>query len=483
MIDPTREKRFAILSIDLQNGFFGSGSLLGKNNIPIHKRSIAKQITTLRERLGDKIKCVVWIKSIYDFAEKPKPKYLGICRDGKPNNGEHLSGTHFSKKGNYFRSDYEAKFIPEVLESIKKEDLIIKKRWYSAFTDTCLFDELKANEITDIIITGITTNTCVRATTVDAYHLGFNVYVPFDATEAGTHDLKKNALTDIKRYYGSTLSIWDIIRLNTRPFNIEVFGEGDSFLIHGFFDKFVADYLFLGMKKSTKWNTMLHKGGEVPRLISIQNTDYPNCRPIYRHPAEAQPKSEIWNRNSEMIRHNILTYLGLDINHALVQYYRGGTDYISEHADKTLDIRKGTPVVNVSLGAKRTMKLRSKYTKEDGTRNIQNVNMTHGSLFVLGWKTNQKWTHAIRQDKRIDKIKDKDELAFDGERISFTGRDIATFMDKETGMLFGQGAPEVPVEGDAEKMLIAFGTENKSYDLEWDDIYSGGFSALNFEEL
>jgi alkylated DNA repair dioxygenase AlkB len=43
-----------------------------------------------------------------------------------------------------------------------------------------------------------------------------------------------------------------------------------------------------------------------------------------------------------------------------VQYYRDGSDYISEHTDKTLDIKFDTSILNFSLGATRKMQLKSK---------------------------------------------------------------------------------------------------------------------------
>jgi alkylated DNA repair dioxygenase AlkB len=256
----------------------------------------------------------------------------------------------------------------------------------------------------------------------------------------------------------------------------------DSKLIEGLFTDLECEELFNTLKSQTCWKTMKHRGGDVPRLLSIHHTHYPNKRPIYRHPADIQPKSEIWSPVSEKIRQRISNYLELDLNHALIQYYRSGSDHISEHADKTLDILKNTPVINISFGAVRTMKLRSKYKKHDGTRDIHNIKLTNGSIFVLGWETNKNFTHSIKQDKRIDSIKSTDELAFDGQRISLTFRNIATFMDSN-GKLFGQGAPDGEYINDADQMLIAFGVENKSYNYEWNEVYGKGFHSLNFAEL
>ena len=61
-----------------------------------------------------------------------------------------------------------------------------------------------------------------------------------------------------------------------------------------------------------------------------------------------------------IIREHVERVLGHPVNHVLIQCYRTGSDYISEHSDKTLDIVRGTSIVNVSVGAQRQMVLRRK---------------------------------------------------------------------------------------------------------------------------
>jgi alkylated DNA repair dioxygenase AlkB len=91
---------------------------------------------------------------------------------------------------------------------------------------------------------------------------------------------------------------------------------------------------------------------------------------------------------------------GQRLNHALIQWYRSGHDHIGEHADKTLDVRAGSVIVNVSFGATRCMVLRTK-DRDEATRRIERVELPHNSLFVLGLETNRKWKHEINPDKRL----------------------------------------------------------------------------------
>jgi hypothetical protein len=101
---------------------------------------------------------------------------------------------------------------------------------------------------------------------------------------------------------------------------------------------------------------------------------------------------------------------------------------------------------------------------------------------VLGWNTNQKWLHSINQDKREDFLKSEDELVNNGERISFTFRTIATFIDKNDNII-GQGAPKGEKRDDELDMLKAFSKENHELDFDWQKYYGNGFNAINFKLL
>ena len=313
--------------------------------------------------------------------------------------------------------------------------------------------------------------------------------------------------------------------------------------------------LFDSLVKEIDFCEVLHRGGAIPRLFSIQGEFYSSCPipiptdtdtaatatgndndnvkeeeeskeeseawiPIYRHPIDNEPSlqqfsplvRQIKNQIEETLYQSKLavteqgqnqTHENLDnkesgvvnavnanggsssssssssssdsdvggggvtierqiFNHVLIQQYRGGLDYISEHADKTLDIQHGTDIVNYSFYAldedscyiPRILTLRSKesqlkeekeekgeiggacnakilkdsqtsiterqthtqtliQTQDDASvsltsysysssrsRDIQRVSLSHNSLFCLGWDTNRLYTHAIKQDKR-----------------------------------------------------------------------------------
>ena len=238
----------------------------------------------------------------------------------------------------------------------------------------------------------------------------------------------------------------------------DIIEDGDSYLIKNILSSHIdISSVFFILKSEVSFQTMSHKGGEVPRLISIQghiNND--DSYPVYRHPVDEFIQLTSFTPTVLLIKECLEQRFNQSLNHVLIQYYRNGYDYISEHSDKTLDILKGSNIYNVSFGASRYMTLRSKslplHTDEPlqqsttdttsdttNTRIIHKVKSTNNSVFVLGWKTNQRYLHGIKRDKRQVSEKSIDELAYNSERISLTFRSIATYMHP-SGVLYGQGA-------------------------------------------
>lgn len=272
--------------------------------------------------------------------------------------------------------------------------------------------------------------------------------------------------------------------------------EGDSRIIYNMdlpLDSFAE------IRDEVNWQKMYHMSGQVPRLVAVQGAVLPDKSiPIYRHPADESPILEPFTPTVDTVRVCAEKALGHPLNHVLIQLYRDGQDRISEHSDKTLDIVRGSFIVNVSLGAQRTMTLRTKtsaVTEADddtGGRQKQQVPMPHESMFVLGPLSNMRWLHGIRADKRPASEKSEDEKAFDGERISLTFRHIGTFINPELQSIWGQGAvskqsnsPRRIIHADAaeaEKLIQAFGRENRETEFDWDAVYGHGFDVVNFVE-
>ncbi|KAI1262652.1 hypothetical protein F5Y18DRAFT_418787 [Xylariaceae sp. FL1019] len=278
--------------------------------------------------------------------------------------------------------------------------------------------------------------------------------------------------------------------------------EGDTKVLYDVLPEPLVKDIFGRIQNEVDWKRMSHQGGEVPRLVAVQGqVDEDGSMPVYRHPADESPPLLPFTPTVDQVRRVIETKLGHPLNHVLIQLYRHGNDYISEHSDKTLDIAKGSFIANVSLGAERTMTLRTKrQPKQQDTatqepepdplkRQVQRARLPHNSLCQMGLATNMRWLHAIRQDRRLARDKIPAELAYDGARISLTFRRIGTFLDRENKHIWGQGATaktkkdaRAVLNGqspEAIEMLRAFGRENQSSDFDWDAHYGTGFDVLH----
>ena len=469
----------AIILIDLQNEFFSSGGILGSKCL---KKDILSHITNfLNYYARPKNIPVYWVKSIYSvWKSQPEPKYFDNPNNIK-NKSEHLARGHFGKPC-CVEDTKNAEIVSEMMELICNTDPIITKHYYSSFVDTNLEDLLRKDNITDLLIGGVTCKTCVLATTIDAKILGFNTTLLTDCVSQ-SGDIERTFDFYRTNNYANLLSTCEIIG------KFGTYGEdGQSYLLINVLPPSLSsmDTFELLRNNEINWGNMYNREKPVPRLVAIQgsltvNEKGEEIEPLYRHPADEQPNLNIWTPTVAIIKDRVGEIVKHEINHGLIQCYRTGQDWIGEHSDKTIDILKGSVIINVSLGAKRRMILEKKEDKQK-----QHIYFPHNSMFVLDLETNRKWLHSIKQDKRMDKLKTPDEI---GERISFTFRTIGSFYNRATKVITGQGAKKLK-EGeeyqyvdDSIQLLQAFSKENRRSDFDWDSAYGEGFYSLNFKVI
>jgi maleamate amidohydrolase len=102
--------------------------------------------------------------------------------------------------------------LPSILQ-VNDSDLIIQKRRYSAFFATDLDLQLRERGIHTLILAGVKTHVCVRATAQDAFALGYEVIVVREAVGSNHAHLHAASLEDIERYMGRVLSLEEAISL------------------------------------------------------------------------------------------------------------------------------------------------------------------------------------------------------------------------------------------------------------------------------
>jgi nicotinamidase-related amidase len=101
--------------------------------------------------------------------------------------------------------------IPEL--DRQSGDIVVTKRTWGAFATTDLEVQLKANGVTQVVVTGVATGTGVEATARQAYEQGFNVTLALDAMADVRPEAHEYSRASVFPRLGETGSTQDILNL------------------------------------------------------------------------------------------------------------------------------------------------------------------------------------------------------------------------------------------------------------------------------
>lgn len=102
-----------------------------------------------------------------------------------------------------FNAEFFEGFGPQGLAN----EILITKRRYSAFFSTELALFLNEQGVKRVVICGVKTNVCVRATATDAFGNGYEVNVVGEAVNSNRAHLSQASLEDIDRYIGKVVDV------------------------------------------------------------------------------------------------------------------------------------------------------------------------------------------------------------------------------------------------------------------------------------
>ncbi len=101
--------------------------------------------------------------------------------------------------------------IPEL--DRQPSDIVVTKRTWGAFASTNLENQLKAQGVTQVVVTGVATGTGVEATARQAYEQGFNVTLAVDAMTDGRPEAHDYSIANVFPRVGETGTTQAIIDL------------------------------------------------------------------------------------------------------------------------------------------------------------------------------------------------------------------------------------------------------------------------------
>lgn len=127
-------------------------------------------------------------------------------RPGRPDFESHKLPDH-CVHGEFDAEFYEG-FGPPAAAA--NEILLIKRR-FSAFMQTDLDLTLRENGIERLVVAGVKTNVCVRATIQDGFGLGYRCLLVKEATTSNRPVLAASSTEDVDRYMGWAVSLDDAV--------------------------------------------------------------------------------------------------------------------------------------------------------------------------------------------------------------------------------------------------------------------------------
>lgn len=182
---PGAPENTALVLVDLQNSFLHP---TGGNYYPAVD-AIVPNLLRLLAHARAKNRLIVHVADrhragLNDFEGHKLP---GHCVDGE------------------FDAEFFAGFGPA--PSAPANEISIVKRRFSAFFATDLDVALRENGIDRLVVAGVKTNVCVRATIQDGFGLGYRCLLAREATNSNRINLQDASIEDIERYMGWSVSL------------------------------------------------------------------------------------------------------------------------------------------------------------------------------------------------------------------------------------------------------------------------------------
>ncbi|HEY8027553.1 MAG TPA: alpha-ketoglutarate-dependent dioxygenase AlkB [Burkholderiaceae bacterium] len=171
--------------------------------------------------------------------------------------------------------------------------------------------------------------------------------------------------------------------------------DADIRLMRGFYTEAEADRQFEILLRDTAWRA---------DTITVWGKEYPQPRLTawYGDPGADYTYSGLrmqalpWSPALGKIKADIEAKSGTRFNSVLINLYRNEHDSVGWHSDDEPELGAMPLIASLSLGATRRFKL--KYKK--GHRNKPfALDLTHGSLLLMGGDTQRYWSHAVEKER------------------------------------------------------------------------------------
>jgi maleamate amidohydrolase len=95
----------------------------------------------------------------------------------------------------------------------RRDEPVIEKQWASGFFKTGLDEHLRKQGVDSLVITGLTTSGCVRATAVDGLQHDYKVVIPAQAVGDRNQEAHRANLFDLNAKYADVLDLYCVLEM------------------------------------------------------------------------------------------------------------------------------------------------------------------------------------------------------------------------------------------------------------------------------
>lgn len=162
-----------------------------------------------------------------------------------------------------------------------------------------------------------------------------------------------------------------------------------------------ADAWLRELRQQVPWRqeaiTLFGRSHDLPRLTCWMAD--PGCR--YRYSGiEQQPVP--WLDCLVLLRQQLETLCGHELNALLLNHYRDGLDAMGCHADDEPELDPDASIVSLSLGATRSLRFKPKPRSALAAGcDPLSLELGHGDLLVMDPPTQQHWLHELPRRRRV----------------------------------------------------------------------------------
>ncbi|MFN5148761.1 MAG: alpha-ketoglutarate-dependent dioxygenase AlkB family protein [Flavobacteriia bacterium] len=171
----------------------------------------------------------------------------------------------------------------------------------------------------------------------------------------------------------------------------------DGWLIYDphFYSASESELVFEGLKQLPTWEQgtikIFGKDHKTPRLESF----HADKGLRYGYSGQRMRTHE-FNDTLQSIRTKLCQESGFQFNSVLCNLYRNGSDSNGWHADNEHELGKDPIIASISFGATRRFDLKHALSGEKFS-----LELSHGSLLIMGGAIQHHWKHQIAKTKKV----------------------------------------------------------------------------------